>query len=129
MCFTGIPVLFYSEDGDNLNLIDWNDLVSIIFRGGSRTAVTSKPERFVIIVNGCKPLTIITMHSVLDVAAVLDPPLTLGSNFAGAVKMKDQWHQVSVKHHHLSVWDIQDQSTVLAIKISLNYSLVKFWLN
>ena len=75
MCFTGIPVLFYSEDGDNLNLIDWNDLVSIIFRGGSRTAVTSKTERFVIIVNGCKPLTIITKHSVLDVAAVLDPSL------------------------------------------------------
>ena len=32
-------------------------------------------ERFVIIVNGWKPLTIITKHSILDVAAVLDPPL------------------------------------------------------
>ena len=32
-------------------------------------------ERFVIIVNGRKPLTIITKLSILDVAAVLDPPL------------------------------------------------------
>ena len=32
-------------------------------------------ERFAIIVNGWRPLTIITKHSILDVAAVLDPPL------------------------------------------------------
>ena len=44
-------------------------------RGGSRTAATSKVELFVIIVNGWKPLTIITKSSILDVAAVLDPPL------------------------------------------------------
>ena len=44
-------------------------------RGGSRTAATCKMERFVIIVNGLKPLTIITKRSILDVAAVLDPPL------------------------------------------------------
>ena len=49
----------------------------ITFRGGSRTAATSKMEPFVIIVNGWKPLTIITKHSILDVAAGLDPPLTL----------------------------------------------------
>ena len=48
---------------------------SIIARGGSRTAATSKMERFVIIVNGFQPLTIITKRSILDVAAVLDPPL------------------------------------------------------
>ena len=45
------------------------------FRGGSRTAATSKMERFVIIVNGWKPSTIITKHSILDVAAALDPTL------------------------------------------------------
>ena len=45
-------------------------------RCGSRTAVTSKMERFVIIVNGFQPLTIITKRSILDVVAVLDPPLT-----------------------------------------------------
>ena len=48
-------------------------------RGGSRTAATSKMERFVIIVNGWKPLTIITKRSILDVAAVLDPPLSVVS--------------------------------------------------
>ena len=49
-------------------------------RGGSRTAATSKMEHFVIINNGWQPLTIITKSSILDVAAVLDPPLTSASN-------------------------------------------------
>ena len=34
-------------------------------------------EHFVIIVNGFQPLTIITQSSILDVAAVLDPPLQM----------------------------------------------------
>ena len=34
-------------------------------------------EHFVIIVNGWKPLTIITKSSILDVAVVLDPPLII----------------------------------------------------
>ena len=46
-------------------------------RGGSRTTATSKMERFVIIVNGIQPLTIITKRSILDVAVVLDAPLKL----------------------------------------------------
>ena len=41
----------------------------------SRTAAASKMGRFVIIVNGWKPLTIITKRFILDVAAVLDLPL------------------------------------------------------
>ena len=45
------------------------------FRGRFRTAATSKKERFVRIVNGFQPLTIITKRSISDVAAVLDPPL------------------------------------------------------
>ena len=49
-----------------------------IARGGSRTTVTSKMERFEIIVNGWKPLTIITKRSMLDVAAAVDP-LVIGS--------------------------------------------------
>ena len=68
-----------------------------LFRGGSRTAATSKMERFVIIVNGFQPLTIITKRSILDVAAALDPPLPLfipsGNikftgflNFSGVIK-------------------------------------------
>ena len=40
-------------------------------------AATSKMERFVIIVNGWKQLT--TKHSILDVAAALDPPLVTGN--------------------------------------------------
>ena len=50
-----------------------NELVS---RDGSRTAATSKMERFVIMINGLQPLTIITKHSILNVAAVVDPPLS-----------------------------------------------------
>ena len=34
-----------------------------------------------IIVNGWKPLTIITKYSILDVAAALDPPLGKSKNF------------------------------------------------
>ena len=49
-------------------------------RGGSRTAATSKMEHFVIIVNGWKPLTVITKSSILNVAAVLDPPLHPAQN-------------------------------------------------
>ena len=48
---------------------------AIGIRVGSRSDVTSKMEHFVIIVNGWKPLTIITKSSIFDVAVVLDPPL------------------------------------------------------
>ena len=51
----------------------------LLGRGGARTAATSKMERFVIIVNGFQPLTIVTKRSILDVAAVLDPPLIVAS--------------------------------------------------
>ena len=50
-------------------------LLQAVDRGGSRTVATSKMELFVIIVNGFQPLTIITKCSILDLAAVLDPPL------------------------------------------------------
>ena len=46
----------------------------------TRIAATSKMDHFVIIVNGSKPLTIITKRSILDVAAVLDPPLQIIGN-------------------------------------------------
>ena len=56
-------------------------LYTIITIGcGPRTAVTSKMVCFVIIVSGWKPLTIITKRSILNVAAVLDPPLTICGN-------------------------------------------------
>ena len=47
----------------------------IKIRRRSRAAATSKMERFVIIVNGFQPLTVITKRYILDVAAALDPPL------------------------------------------------------
>ena len=52
-------------------------IANSLLRGGFRTAATSKMELFVIIVNGWKPLTIITKSSTLDGAAVLDPPLIM----------------------------------------------------
>ena len=45
------------------------------FRGGSKTAATSNMELFLIIVHGFQPQTIVIKCSILDVAAVLDPPL------------------------------------------------------
>ena len=56
-------------------------------RGGYRAAATSKVELFVIIVNGWKPLTIITKSSILDVAAVLDLPLKTCSLFNIIIKI------------------------------------------
>ena len=44
-------------------------ILIILYRDGSRTAATSKMEYFVIIINSFQPLTIITNHSTLDVAA------------------------------------------------------------
>ena len=46
-------------------------------RGESRATATSKVECFVIIVNNFQPLIIITKHSILDVAAALDPPFSM----------------------------------------------------
>ena len=64
--------------------------------GGSRTAATSKMERFVIIVNGWKPLTIITKHSILDVTAVLDPSLTNSKAFLTEV----QYWKINLENSH-----------------------------
>ena len=47
------------------------------FTGGYRVAAASKMERFVIIVNGFQPLTMITKRSIWDVVAALDPPLQI----------------------------------------------------
>ena len=64
-------------------------------RGRSRTAAISKMEHFVIIVNGFQPLAIITKRSILDVAAVLDPPLyqhlVLSSDIADQRILESNW--------------------------------------
>ena len=85
----------------------------ICSRGGSRAAATSKMERFVIIVNGYQPLTIITKRSILDAAAALDPPLgrtlSLVTNFFIKQEKNDQTilhTQVALsfkKYVHISV--------------------------
>ena len=49
----------------------------VLNRGESRAVATSKMERFVIIVNGFQPLTIITKRSILVDAVALDPPLVI----------------------------------------------------
>ena len=51
--------------------------LDIANRGGSRAAATSKMK---CIVNGFQPLSVFTKHSILDVAAALDPPLANAPN-------------------------------------------------
>ena len=62
------------------------NLMGCTIRGEPRTAATSKMEGFVIIVNSWKPLTVITKHSILNVAAVLDPPLAMSPNTLAEIK-------------------------------------------
>ena len=59
----------------NTSLIDNNDYLDSS-RDVARAAARSKIEIFKIIVNGFHPFTIIKKCSILDVAAVLDPPLS-----------------------------------------------------
>ena len=66
-------------------------------RGGSRAAASSKMECFVIIDNGWKPLTIITKHSILNVAASLDPPLKLKPSFKFSTKNKNVLYSMLLK--------------------------------
>ena len=74
--FFSISALFHAIERQDIDevrkLITATDINinEYVIRGGSRTALTSKMERFVIIVNGQKPLTIITKHSILGFAAV-----------------------------------------------------------
>ena len=66
-------------------------------RGGSRTAATSKMERFVM--ECWKLLTILTKSSILDVTAVVDPPLlTLDVAKYAKVKEADLIKNVLIKN-------------------------------
>ena len=58
-------------------------------RDGSRTAGTSKMELFMIIVNGSQSLTISTNYSILNVAAILDPPLDRILNKPPVIRKSD----------------------------------------
>ena len=85
-CFN-TPILYTTHIHNTVK----HELCVTLGRGGSRAAATSKMERFVIIVNGFQPLTIITKRSILDVAAALDPPLL------GYLK---PWHIQNPRHIH-----------------------------
>ena len=87
-----------------------------IIRGGSRTAATSKMEHFVIIVNGFQPLTIITKCSILDVAAVLDPPLIIPPMTSNISRTKCM---------HVHFWWLQGVGIKTAWSINLIGQLVK----
>ena len=54
-------------------------------RGGSRTAATSKMERF-------QPLTIITKRSILDVAVALDPPMNMHTDLLFQLSVSNFTH-------------------------------------
>ena len=71
-----IKLIFVKINCLKVNIVTQSSISNVTGRYGSRDAVTSKMEDFVIIVNGWKPLTIITKRSILDVAAALDPPIT-----------------------------------------------------
>ena len=75
---TGICV-FIRSNLEKCTVILYLDSRSI--RGGSRAAATSKMECFVIIVLSFQPSTIITKHSILDLPAALDPPLSIMKSF------------------------------------------------
>ena len=82
--------------------------------GGSRPAATSKMERFVTIVNGWKQLTNITKHSILDVAAALDPPLKtlfygqiISFSLESATKKTFKWwvnHCFVINHSDITIY-------------------------
>ena len=77
---------------------------SIPFRGGSRAAAASKVECFVVIVNGSK-------HSILDVAAALDPPLSIQIDF---------YQAESIEAYRSVQKRIQDSVKYLMTKLLVN---------
>ena len=103
---------------DSLQMIDLNlartcknKFCENKIRGGSRATATSKMERFVIIVNGWKPLTIITKRSILDVAAALDPPLKIKINWLNLLK------KVSLRYN----WYGWEEKAPLPFQIGLKH--------
>ena len=71
-------------------------------------------EHFVIIVNGWKRLTIITKSSILDAAAVLDPPLKLLTKIQKR-SILDGWQQLqctSLSGLYISNTEVQSEPPV-----------------
>ena len=61
----GMKTVWGKKISETFNVINFVSKMDLVTKGGSRTAATSKLERFVIIVNGWK------------LAAVLGPPLLI----------------------------------------------------
>ena len=94
-------------------------------KGRSRTAATSKMEHFVITVNCYKSLTIITKSSIVDVAAVLYPPLKW---IKTCYKDKEMSHHQNVKGYiyiYIYIYKIGDSilKHVQGYEISISKSL------
>ena len=64
-----------------LSLVTFESITLVNCLQWSRTAAACKMERFVIIVSGLQPSTIIAKCSILDVASVLDPLLVSETHF------------------------------------------------
>ena len=71
----GMKTVWGKKISETFNVLNFVSKMDLVTKGESRTAATSKLERFVIIVNSWKPLTIITKRAILDVAAALVPHL------------------------------------------------------
>ena len=76
-------------------------------------------ERFVIIVNGWKPLTIIKKRSILDVAAALYPPLNKGTK---NISLENQTHH---KWSENTTFIVGDYIILVLKKIEYNTSVEK----
>ena len=102
-----IEKLISTLDQDSQAAVDWfkiNEMIvnpdkfqAIVVRDGSKAAATSKMERFVKIVNDFQPLTITTKRPILNVAAVLDPPLVVKKN----CRMKDSYNDSTSDYNQL----------------------------
>ena len=105
-------------------------------RRGSRTAATCKIEHFVIIVNGWKPLTIITKSSTLAVAVVLDPPLTaicfMRGDFSILNNLNAKVKKTFLKTLKSRIWDpsVQDpKSQIIGFQVpGLGYRVLGSWI-
>ena len=107
---------------------------SDIFRGGSTAAATSKMERFVIIVNGFQPLTIIAKPSILDVVAALDPPLIILEesfgfqlNVSFGVLLPVFEHCVKIVQIRNFFWSAFELNTLVRMRENMNQKKLRTW--
>ena len=73
-------------------------------------------ERFVIIVNGSQPLTIVTKRFILDVAAALDPPLLFINTFSTNSNKLSKFDAGNVILFEIKVFGRDTKKTMLSIK-------------